>query len=240
MIALAVAMSFVEKTTVFVRHTAIVVILIQQTVCALSVQRHVINAMIRITVLIALKAHIFNNYLKTSTVLFVLQDVQAAPVTPHVHNAIIHTTGERTVRTTVSIALATVIKDTVAPQGALMNIIRPTMYQKVDMNVTSALHHVLLVRVCYIVRNAKTVSTAKQIMHVLNVLLIVKLNLIAINRMDFVRTVVVMVGLEISVTNPAHTVALYVSKIILAHAGNAVQACMETSVKTTAVGTVNK
>ena len=75
MIALVVAVSFVDTTMVFVRHTAIVVILIQQSVCAPSVQRHVINAMTTTTVLIALKAFIFNKYLKTAFVHFVLQDV---------------------------------------------------------------------------------------------------------------------------------------------------------------------
>lgn len=142
--------------------------------------------MMSITALSALKAHILKKYLKTSIVHFALQDAQAASITPHVPNAIIQAIGGRTVRTTVSIALATVIEVTVAGQGALMNIIKAIMYQKVAMIATRVLHRALLVQICYIVRNAGTVSTAKQTLHVQNVPQIVEMNRIAINRMDLV------------------------------------------------------
>ena len=98
-----------------------------------------------------------------------------------------------------------------------MDILRPTMYQKVGMSVTSALHHVIFVRICHIVRNAKTVSMAQQILYAQNVLVIVKPRYIAIKTMDPVCSVVVMDGPETNVTNPVHLGALNVNNIILAH-----------------------
>lgn len=179
-------MSFVLKKMAFVRPTAMLVILRKQTMCALSVRRHVKNAMIMITVLNALTAHIFNKYLEIFCVQIVPQDVQAAPINPRAQNAGSQTTGEHTARTTVSIVLVTVIGSMVAQQDVLMGIIRPTMYQKVDMYATDALHPVLLVQICHSVRNAKMVSTGKQTLHVMNVLPIVEMNLNAINQMDLV------------------------------------------------------
>ena len=188
-----------------------------------------------INVLSALKEHIYNKYLNMSIVQIVHQAVQGAPISTHVHNASSHTTGEHTVRTTVSIALVIVIKMTVAPKDVLKDITRPKTYQKVGMNATSALPHVLLARICRTVRNVKTGSTAKQTLYVLNVPVIVEMGCFAISPVDIVRTVVVMVGLETDVISPVHLVALHASNIIPDHVACAAQACMEINVKNIAV-----
>lgn len=103
---------------------------------ALSVGRHAKNATIITIVLSALKEHIFNKCMEISIVWLVHQGVQPVPIAPRVHDASSYTTGGGTVRTTVIIALVTVIKMTVAPQGALMDFIR-TPLRMVEINVQS-------------------------------------------------------------------------------------------------------
>ena len=167
-------MRIVLKPKALVRRIARLVITIKQTIVALSVRRHVKNATATFTVLSALTEHFYNKYLSMSIVKTVHQDVQAAPISKTAHNASNQTSGEHTVKMTVSIALVIVIKMTVAPKDALMDIITLTMFQKVGMNVASVIHHVPLVMIYHIVRNAKTVITAKQILYALNVLTIVE------------------------------------------------------------------
>ena len=80
------------------------VILIKQTISAQSAGRNVNNATTTITVLSVLKEHIYNKYLNISIVQIVHQGVQAAPISTNAHNASNQTTGEHTVKMTVSIA----------------------------------------------------------------------------------------------------------------------------------------
>lgn len=68
LIALAVKTSFVLKTMVCVRQTAMLVIIRKHTMCAQSVGRHAKNATIMIIVLSALKEHIFNQDMQISIV----------------------------------------------------------------------------------------------------------------------------------------------------------------------------
>lgn len=70
------------------------------------------------------------------------------------------------------------------------------------------------------VRNAKAVSTAKQLLYVMNVQLIVDMVYTVISTMVLAQTAVLMDGLGKSVINHVHWVALYVSSIIQAHVVN--------------------
>ena len=110
MIALTVSMSLVLITMALVPQFAMLVIIIKETMYALCVGKHVKNVLIMITVLSALKEHIFNMYLEIAIAQIARQIVKVALVAPGVHNARRNINGAHTVRICVRIVLVVVIK----------------------------------------------------------------------------------------------------------------------------------